>query len=220
MDVGISGTSAAKEAAWRAAGHETGPHVYGGGPDTCEALTPAYAAIVANLQAKFGHGARTARSHTIDWCGYVDMAEIEANNNTGLDVNYYHYLPQLLGYGDNANGYFTGSGLPQKFMSESGNILPIYQALTEWPDEWFDDKGFSANQTAQIIEDMFTAANNGYYSAFVANIHHVRYDNTGGDITYDWANQIWNYARDEWYSSLVSRDVTGLYHRTRCCEVQ
>ena len=124
------------------------------------------------------------------------MAEIEANNGTGLDVNYYHYLTQLLSYGDNANGYFTGSGLPQKFMSESGNILPIYQALTEWPDEWFDDNGFSANATVQIIKDMFTAAENGYYSAFVANIHHVRYDNIGGDITHDWANQIWEYAQN------------------------
>ena len=79
---------------------------------------------MADLQAKFRHGARTARSHTIDWCGYVDMAAIEANNGTGLDVNYYHYLPQLLSYGDNANGYFTGSGLPQKFMSEVAIFYP------------------------------------------------------------------------------------------------
>jgi len=196
MESGISGTSVAQEAAWRAAGHGVSVHVYGGGPDTYAALYPAYQHIVNSLQTKFGHGARTARSHTIDWTGWADMAAIEAEFGTGLDTNYYHYLPQLLPYGDNANGYFTGSGLPQRFSDENGNVLSIYQALTEWPDEWFDNNGFTADQTAQIIQDMFTAAENGYYSAFVANIHHVRYNNVSGDITHDWANQVWAYARD------------------------
>ena len=192
---GIAGTVPDKEASWRAAGHETGPHVYGGGPDNCDVLGPAYQQIVANLQAKFGHGARTARSHTIDWCGWSAMAGIEAANGTELDVNYYHYIPFLLSYGDNANGYFTGSGLPQKFCDENGNVLSIYQALTEWPDEWFDDSGYTADQAAQIVRDMFSSAQNGSYSAFVANIHPARYDNIGGDITHTWANQIWAYAQ-------------------------
>ena len=66
---------------------------------------------------------------------------------------------------------------------------------------------------------MFTAAENGYYSAFVANIHHVRYDNTGGDITYTWANQIWSYAQHT-DSALVSRDAVGLYRSPQCRQVQ
>jgi len=195
MEVGITNTPAAMEADWRARGHEVGPHMWGGGPDTCEALYPAYQQITNNLLGKFGHGGRTARSHTIDWCGWSDMAGIEAEFGTRMDTNYYHYLPPLLPYGDNANGYFTGSGLPQRFSDEAGNILPIYQAATPWPDEWFADNGFTAEETAQIIKDMFSAAENGSFSAFVANIHHVRY--YGADsITHTWANEVWAYARD------------------------
>jgi hypothetical protein len=192
-DVGIAGTDAAEEASWRAAGHETGPHVYGGGPDTYDALAPAYAQIVASLQAKFGHGARTARNHTIDWCGWVSMAAIEADNGTQLDANYYHYLPFLQGYGGNANGYFTGSGLPQRLCDQTGNLLPVYQALTEWPDEWFVSCGNSADQVVQLIQEMFLTAQTGNYSAFVANTHPSRYGGT--DITHAWANRIWAYCQ-------------------------
>jgi hypothetical protein len=195
MEAGITQTDASMEARWRAQGHEVGPHVYGSGLETCEVLRAAYQQIIAHLQATFGHGGRTARNHTIDWCGWSDMAAIEAEFGTGLDTNYYHYIPALLPYGDNSNGYFTGSGLPQRFSDEQGNLLEIYQALTEWPDEWFADNGFTADQTVQIIESMFAAAEKGSYSAFVANIHHVRY--YGADsMTHTWANAVWAYARD------------------------
>ncbi|HEU5123288.1 MAG TPA: fibronectin type III domain-containing protein [Verrucomicrobiae bacterium] len=192
---GIANTTPAQEAAWRGAGHETGPHVYAGGLDTCEALIPAYQQIISNLWTKFGHGGRTARSHTIDWCGWVNMAKTEADNGTELDGNYYHYLPFLQSYGDNANGYFTGSGLPQRLCDENGNFLPVYQVLTEWPDEWFDDKGYTADQASQVVKEMFAAAQDGNYSAFVINVHPVRYNNIGGDITHAWANQVWAYAQ-------------------------
>jgi len=194
-EAGISGTTEAMEAGWRARGHETGPHMWGGGPQTCDVLRNAYQSITDAILEKFGHGSRTARNHTIDWCGWVDMAAIEADYGTGLDTNYYHYLPDLLPYGENANGYFTGSGLPQRFMDEEGNLLPIYQAATPWADEWFADNGWTAEETVQIVQDMFSAAESGYYSAFVANVHHVRY--YGADpITYDWANAVWAHARD------------------------
>ncbi len=190
---GIQNTSVATEAAWRAAGNEQGVHVYG--DRTLDGMTAAEAAIVAQFEAKFGHSARTARNHTIAWTGWADMAAIEAANGVELDTNYYHYMNWLLGYGDNANGYFTGSGLPQKFTDEQGNVLPIYQALTEWPDEWFADNGFSAQATFNIMKSMIESADSGYYSAFVANIHAVRYNGVDA-ITHAWANMLWAYARD------------------------
>ena len=73
-EAGMAGTDPVQDLMWRAAGHEVGVHVYAGGLDACEALRPAYAQTVSNLWTKFGHGSRTARSHTIDWCGWVDMA--------------------------------------------------------------------------------------------------------------------------------------------------
>jgi len=192
----VNNTTAALEASWRSAGNETGAHVWGGGPQDYATLRTAYSTLVNSIQTKYGHGSRTARSHTIDWTGWSEMAEIEAEFATRLDTNYYHYAKWLLPFGrDKANGYFAGSGLPQRFSDETGAVLPVHLAPTQWSDEWFSDNGWTADQTAQVIKDMLTAARNGYYSAFVNNIHHVRY-NGGDSITRNWANQIWAYCRD------------------------
>ncbi len=198
------------EKKWRADGHGVGVHVFAGepgdtdGPQTYENLREKFIAINGALKNAYGHEARTVRSHTIDWVGWVDMAKIEAEFGTRLDLNYYHYWrfdavttnPQLKLPTDKtkAHGYFTGSGLPQKFCDENGATLPIYQLLTEWSDEFFADNKYSAIEVSRIIESMIVAAQNGFYSAFVANIHHGRY--AGDDsITGTWAHAMWDYAQ-------------------------
>ena len=210
---GIEKTTLEEEAAWRAAGHEIGVHMYGGGPEGAGAydvLHEAYGKIVRDLKDKFGHGSRTARNHSIDWTGWVDMAAIEAEFGTGMDVNFYHYLgskgavpsgrTKKSNFDDptTSYGYFNGTGLPQRFIDAKGKILPIYQATTQWPDEWFADKGMTAEQTVQIITLMFEAAEKGYYSAFVTNIHPPRYNGGGKDkITPVWPHAVWKYCRDK-----------------------
>ena len=197
-DFGVANTTAAQEAAWRAAGHEVGVHMYADGAEGAGAvpyMTYAYDRVVSALENKFGHTARTARSHTIDWTGWVDMARIEANRGTQLDTNYYHYLNGGLFDPVTTNGYFTGSGLAQRFIDENGEMLGIYQAATQWTDEWFGNFGMTGDQAVNIMTTMFeTAEREGYYSAFVNNIHPVRY--YGADITHEWANAIWQYCQE------------------------
>lgn len=197
-DIGVANTTAAQEATWRAAGHEVGVHMYADGAEGTGAvpyMTYAYDRIVSALENKFGHTARTARSHTIDWTGWVDMARIEANRGTQLDTNYYHYINGSLFDSVTTNGYFTGSGLAQRFIDENGEILGIYQAATQWTDEWFGNFGMTGEQAVNIMTTMLeTAEREGYYSAFVNNIHPVRY--YGADITHEWANAIWKYCRE------------------------
>ncbi len=197
MTTGINNTTVEQEAAWRAAGHETAVHMHAGGPEGAgaeAALNAAYGAIVDMLENKFGHGARTARNHTIDWTGWVYQAAIEAAHGTGMDMNYYHYIN--VGSPLDNYGYFTGSGLPQRFIDEPGQILPIYQATTQWTDEWFADKGMTLEQTVGIITTMFEAAEeNGFYSAFVNNIHQCRYNN-GDYLTPYWPKLIWQYCQE------------------------
>lgn len=196
-DIGVANTTAAQEAAWRAAGHEVGVHMYADGAEGARAvpyMTYAYDRVVSALENKFGHTARTARSHTIDWTGWVDMARIEANRGTQLDTNYYHYLNGSLFDPVTTNGYFTGSGLAQRFIDENGEMLGIYQAATQWTDEWFGNFGMTGEYAVNIMTTMFeTAEREGYYSAFVNNIHPVRY--YGADITHEWANAIWQYCQ-------------------------
>ncbi len=194
---GIEKTTPQKEAAWRKAGHEVGVHVWAGGKEgkgAYDALDKAFEKIVDDLKQKFGHGSRTVRSHTIDWTGWADMAAIEAKHGTGLDTNYYHYfnLPCTL----DTNGYFNGTGLPQRFMDADGTLLPIYQATTQWPDEWFADKKITVEQTVEIMKAMFEAAQNGFYSAFVCNVHPPRFNN-GDPITPKWPGVIWKYCKEK-----------------------
>jgi hypothetical protein len=198
-DFGVANTTPAKEAQWRAAGHEVGVHAYADGaegPGAEAYMDFAYGRVVDALHSKFGHVSRTARNHTIDWTGWVDMARIEADHGTLLDTNYYHYLNGNVVNPLTANGYFTGSGLAQRFIDENGELLDSYQVATQWPDEWFADRGMSAQQAVEIMTTMFEAAESkGYYSAFVNNIHPVRY--YGADITRTWSQAIWQYCQDE-----------------------
>ena len=210
---------------WRAAGHEVAPHVYTS-TQTRDDLRAAYGAISAELQARFQNGARTARNHTIEWLGWTDMAKIEAEFGTRLDLNYYHYwnFPAVAAMSSpphvcnlptdkaDACGYFTGSGLAQRFCDERGVILPIYQLATEWVDEFFDDNsaaqlaalglpliparcGFAAGDAFAVIQSMIEAAAAGYTSAFVTNVHPARFRGPL-PITREWAGQLWEYARE------------------------
>lgn len=192
-EVGITGTTVAEEAGWRARGHEVGVHAFGTDSDPNYGVNT-YTPIVNSLSAKFGHGARTARNHTIDWSGWSEMAEFYEAAGTGMDFNYYH-IPYFLGSGGTANGYFNGSGLAQRFSDENGVLLGVYQKLTEWPDEWFDNSGMTATAAeAEVITMLDEAVTRGFYSAFVTNIHPVRYNNPS-DITSAWANALWAYCQ-------------------------
>ena len=200
---GISSTTVEQEAAWRAAGHEVGVHVYAGGVDGAgaeAALNAAYGTITSQLQSKFGHVSRTARNHHISWTGWTYMAAIEAAHGTGMDMNYYHYLDGSVVNPLEANGYLYSTGLPQRLIDLPGQILPIYQAATQWPDEWFGDKGMTVEQVVGIITGMFEAAEGeeGFYSAFVNNIHPGRYAGIPGvdEITPLWPGIIWQYTQD------------------------
>ena len=148
---GINGTTAEMEAAWRAAGNDTGVHSFGGDTSDFATQRSAFQSITDALRAKYGHDALTVRNHHINWTGWSEMAEIEAEFGTRLDTNYYHYNGWLLAANgrNGAQGWFTGSGLPQRFSDANGNVLPIYQALTQWPDEWFADNGWTAAETSR-----------------------------------------------------------------------
>ena len=224
---------AVTEQKWRAVGNEVGGHVF---DDTekqkVDTLRDAYSEITTKLQQAFDHGARSARNHTVEWVGWVDMAKIEAEFGTRLDLNYYHYFqfsaksrfPSIRTPADkdNATGYFTGSGLAQRFCDENGAILPIYQLLTEWSDEFFFDNspegfpgapaphGFTVPDVVNAIKAQIAAAETGYYSAFVMHTHPARFIWWDGpepnppaprppekDFTHDWATVIWAHAKEQ-----------------------
>jgi hypothetical protein len=123
------------------------------------------------------------------------MAEVEAAAGIALDTNYYHYAPWLAKQGRQAHGYLTGSGLPQRFCTIEGEVLPVYQAATQWPDEWFDDFGFNLEDATTVVTDMLDAAEQRFPSFFIANIHHDRYAAGAPYLARAWSCRLWSAAQ-------------------------
>lgn len=149
MTVYLKGTyvSAEKVKSWVNEGFEIGAHV----DDTAEAVQPTWNGMNARFQSAlrafretYGIVPRTVRNHWVVWCGtnaegkkdFVAQASIEANLGIRFDCNYYHFDQQSSqGHFFGPIGNFTGSGLPMKFVAETGQIVNVYQAITQLPDE-------------------------------------------------------------------------------------
>jgi hypothetical protein len=137
---------------WKEIGHEIACHI----DDSAEAVQPtvagmnsvACATVNSHLQA-YGYSPRTVRNHWIVWVGWTEQAAIEAGLGIGLDCNLYHY-DQGSSHGHYLGeiGNFTGSGLPMKFVDKSGQIIDIYQSVTQLPDEqWLEEKFYGCFKT-------------------------------------------------------------------------
>jgi hypothetical protein len=149
MTLYLKGTyvRADKVESWLADGFEISGHV----DDTEEAITPSYDGMsekvkstVHALKNAYGVDMRTVRNHWIVWCGtgpngrqdFTAQASIEAKHGIHLDCNVYHWDEgSTRGAFLGPIGNFTGSGLPMKFINDRGEVLDIYESVTQLPDE-------------------------------------------------------------------------------------
>jgi hypothetical protein len=131
---------------WRSQGHEFGIHPYWNKPDNFPApitnLKQGYVDYAAWYQSTFSSPkSRTVRNHQVAWTGWGgagpdDAARIAVDQGMAMDTNFYHWGAWLKKPdGSWPHGYITGSGQPMKFMTEQGEILPLYQQLTQLVDE-------------------------------------------------------------------------------------
>jgi hypothetical protein len=140
---------------WRARGFEISGHP----DDTKEAAGPRWDTMQKVLDRKMGEmkdlfqiPVRSVVNHWFVWCGndpegkpeFSAQAEIEANRNLGMDINYAHYdnnssQGHFLGPPGLSQGNFTGSGLPMKFAGSRGNIINIYQHLNNVYDQEYNE---------------------------------------------------------------------------------
>ena len=157
MTLYLKGTyvPADKVKSWVADGFEISSHV----DDTQEAIHPGYEGMndkvkstVQAFKETYGLDIRTVRNHWITWCGtdvdghqdFTAQASIEARYGIALDCNFYHYDQKSnQGHFLGPIGNFTGSGLPMKFINTRGQVLDVYQSVTQLPDEqWGEDNLF------------------------------------------------------------------------------
>jgi Concanavalin A-like lectin/glucanases superfamily/Bacterial Ig domain/Bacterial Ig-like domain/Fibronectin type III domain len=105
----------------------------------------------------------TQRMHCVAWDDWLTQPKVELANGIRLDTNYYYYPGSWMA---TKPGFMTGSGMPQRFADTDGSTLDVYQAATEVTDE----SGQAEPSTMNALLDNAVGAN-GYYGAFVANIH-------------------------------------------------
>ena len=172
----LAAMSDAEAAAYTDAGFELGLHVNTG----CSSYTSAEFDnfIAQQLQPWIDRYPSipiptTHRIHCIAWSGYAMPAEVQALYGIRLDVSYYYYPDFWVA---DRPGMFTGSGMPMRFAEADGTIVDSYQAATQMTDE----SGQSYPFTMDVLFNR-ALGSEGYYGAFVANMHTDFFPHPGSD---------------------------------------
>jgi hypothetical protein len=117
---------------WRARGHEFTLH-----PEVASGLEEGWQRYWEGFTG-LGWGPITpsARTHAVLWTGWVESARVQASYGIRLNHDYYQIGPMFRdAQGRWLSGYFTGSGLPMRFVDEQGRILNVLQQVTQLADD-------------------------------------------------------------------------------------
>lgn len=131
----------------------------------------------------YGPISQTIRIHDLDWRGWSESARLLAGFGLRLNTDYYHYGPLLRrGPADWGFGHFTGSGLPMRFANIDGQMLDIYQQVTQFGDEhffelpWTSADHLGPKRGVETIAGLFQSSLDGNFAAVAINFHSDPYD--------------------------------------------
>ena len=177
---------------WTKRGNEISGHP----DDTKEAEQPtwfnmnnAITTKAAELNSRFGISQmRTVVNHWFVWCGrnaenkidFTTQAKIESAHNIEMDINYAHYdnnsnQQHFLGHMGSMQGNFNGSGLPLKFVDETGTLVNIYQLLNNVYDQQYMENKDSTGFYECFKGLMDRSINNEVYSYITIKAHNDEY---------------------------------------------
>lgn len=144
--------SPSQVAAWRSHGHEFALHPAGRGGSR---LSGEWRRFTSRGYAPVSP---TVRTHQVLWQGWVDTAREQAEIGFRMNLDSYQVGPAFRrAGGDWPAGFFTGSGLPMRFVDEKGRILKIYQQASQLVDEHWMDLGWKG-QANLSPEEAITAS--------------------------------------------------------------
>jgi hypothetical protein len=172
-------TNNTQAATYDAAGFEIGIHLNTGCANyTGSVFDSDFTTQMGQFVTKFPSlpAQTTHRIHCIAWSDYSTPAIISRAHGIRLETSYYFYPPSWVA--DNP-GMFTGSGMPMRFATTNGAILDIYQATTQMTDE----SGQTYPYTIDTLLDR-ALGTEGYYGAFVANMHTDTYPEQQADAIF------------------------------------
>ncbi|MFN3763763.1 MAG: hypothetical protein ACK4WK_11275, partial [Anaerolineae bacterium] len=170
----INSLTDSEAAAYDAEGFEIALHV-----DTnCANWTPAqldsfFATQLAAWRGRYPSlpSPVTERTHCIAWSDWASHARVDLTYGIRLDTNYYFWPPEWV---NDRPGMFTGSGMPMRFADLDGTIIDVYQATTQMTDESWQSYPYTIDA---LLERALGPE--GYYGAFVANMHNDIPDHAG-----------------------------------------
>ena len=180
--------SAGKAAEWAARGHEISGHpdgAYQSGDPSWETMDALLGAMKAGIKSKYGADMRTVSNHFFIWCGrdgagradFAAQAKIEERHGILMDMNYADYDINNT-YGERylgRDGNFTGSGLPMRFADSGGNVINVYQTLTNVYDQQYleaDDKEGFFVRFKNILDG---SLDGGAYSVVAIKAHNCEW---------------------------------------------
>lgn len=159
---------------WRARGHEFALHPY-----VEEGLEIGWARYWQQFTG-LGYGTfATTRTHRVLWHGWTETAAVQASYDVRMNLDYYHVGPLFQrADGSWAFGFFTGSGLPMRFVDAEGRLIDNWQQNTHLVDEQVIAMPWGANFVGatpevaiEIAEEQMRRAAAGAYAALGAQFH-------------------------------------------------
>ncbi|GBD10201.1 hypothetical protein HRbin22_02466 [Candidatus Thermoflexus japonica] len=159
---------------WRERGHEFGIHPY-----VEEGLEAGWRrAWEVFTGMGYGPVPPTVRTHRVLWSGWVETARWQAKHGIRMNLDYYLVGPMFRKPdGEWAFGYFTGSGLPMRFVDEEGRLLSIYQQPTQLVDEqligwtWEGAPRFPPAKAVEISRALLGRVASGAWGAIGLQAH-------------------------------------------------
>ena len=160
-------------AEWRARGHEFGIH-----PVVDEGVAAGYEQYTRYYEdSGYGPKSPTVRTHSVLWSGWVETARVQASAGLRMNFDYYHFSPMFRDEHDKWwYGYFTGSGQPMRCVDARGELIGVYQQLTELVDEhilglWWSGPSLSGEQAVGIARELIDRSLAGAYGPVVSQFH-------------------------------------------------
>lgn len=100
----------------------------------------------------------THRFHCVVWSNWSTQAKVEASHGIRYSMDYYYWPPTWI---NNRPGLFTGSGIPMRFGDSNGDLLDIYQGVSNLVNENGVDYSLGVNT---LLDNAL--GSKGYYGFF------------------------------------------------------
>jgi hypothetical protein len=161
-----TGLSAAAAAAYHADGFEIGVHVSTNCADwTPASLSSSYSDQLNTFASRFP-GLPAPATHRMEcsaWSDYASQPQVELTHGVRLDASYEYWPSSWVA---DRPGFFTGSGMPMRFVDATGALVDVYQSATTMTDESGQTYPATINT---LLENALGP--NGHYGVFTVAIH-------------------------------------------------